>query len=52
MFNVYRCSPNGHVRKYVKSFPTYDAAYDYCDSHDWEYVDLSGHEWELEIDED
>lgn len=50
-YHVMRCSPNGHVRKYVASFSTYDEAYNYCEDNDWEYTDISGIEWELEIDE-
>lgn len=49
MYEVYRVSPNGHVRYYVECFNTYDKAHDYCDSMNWEYVDLSGIEWELVI---
>lgn len=51
MYQVSRVSTNGHVKKPVRTFNSYDEAHDYCDSHDWEYSDLSGTEWELEIDE-
>ena len=48
---VMRCSPNGHVRKHVKSFSNWLDAYNYCEVQEWEYTDLSGTVWELEIDE-
>ncbi len=51
MYQVFRTSPQGHVKKPVKTFASYDSAFDYCDSHDWEYTDISGTEWELEIEE-
>ena len=51
MYQVSRVSPQGHVKKPIKTFYSYDKADEYCDSHDWEYTDISGVEWELEIDE-
>lgn len=48
---VRRYSANGHVSHHVKTFTDYTKAFEYCDAQDWEYTDLTGSVWFLEIEE-
>lgn len=52
MYVVYRLSPKTGERKKVKAFSSYDLAWKYCDDMNGIYTDISGIEWDLEIEEE
>lgn len=39
MFGVYKISPMGKKREYIRIFEHEIDALDYCDFHGWEYCD-------------
>ena len=51
MFGVYKVSPGGVDGGYIAVFENEIDAADYCDVHDWSYLDENRFEWHLDYRE-
>lgn len=51
MFGVYKVSPGGIKSDYIRVFEHEIDAADFCDRHDWHWIDENRFEWRLDYRE-